>query len=348
MAHLKTKNVFLDTEVIEAANFNFQAAALKELVRLAQANFVKVFLTTITVGEVHAHIERKINEAASKLKRFRGEEGRILQNVAQYEAILQKMDKPTCIEEVKNRFQTFLTNAKVTILDMKSVDVEKVFSDYFGHKPPFGEGRRKEEFPDAFAQETLSIWCEQNHCDMYVISANTDWHAPNAHLIPLVKLQEFIDSALKDQVAELATNVERLYAKHSDRVERAIAEAFKDSEFFTSDVDGDVDEVKIDRLKIDDPFVLEVEEGSATVSVEVEVEYTASVSYLNDDEGIWDGEDHAWSYRPTAYTEAEETEKFEAELEIHYDPSDDDSFDVSCSIDRTFGVTVMPTDYELK
>ena len=301
---------FLDTEVIEAANFNFRAAALSELVRLARENFVKVFLTTITVGEVHAHIASKINEAASKLKKFRGEEGRILQNMARYEAILQKMDKPKCIEEVKKNFQTFLADAKVTVLDTKSVDVEKIFSDYFGLNPPFGEGRNKEEFPDAFAQETLSTWCEQNHCDMYVISADTDWHVPKPHLIPLVKLGEFVDSALKDQVVE-ATNVERLCAKHSDRVETAIAEAFRGSEFFTSDVDGDVDEVKIERLKIGGPFVLEVDEGSATVSVEVEVEYTASVSYLNDGEGIWDGEDHTWSYRPTAHTDAEETERFE-------------------------------------
>jgi hypothetical protein len=66
---------------------------------------------------------------------------------------------------------------------------------------------------------------------------------------------------------------------------------------------------------------------------------------LNDDEGIWDGEDHVWSYRPTAYTEAGKSEEFEAELEIQYDLDNEDVFEVTCTIKGSFGVKVLPTDY---
>lgn len=349
MENLKTRNVFLDTEVFEAFNFNFDSKGLSELVRLAQADFVKVFLTTITVGEVHAHIVEKINEASSKLKKFRNEEGRIFQNLSSYKGILAKVDKQKQIDEMKAQFQGFLKNAKVTVIDARSVDPESVFGDYFGLKPPFGEGRKKEEFPDAFAQHALTSWCEKNRYDMYVISANKDWHGPKKGLIPLVKLEEFLDAAVKDEAGEeLATKVLSIYAKHLDKVEKAIVNAFQDSEFYPSDVDGDVDEVRVKSVKIDQPFVLEVDQTLATISVDVEVKYIADVSYLNDDEGIWDSEDHMWSYRPTAYAEAEESEHFEAELEVQYDLHSEDSFDVSCTINETFGVTVLPTDYELK
>jgi len=349
MANLKARNVFIDTEVFEASNFNFHSTHLSELVRLAQSNFVKVFLTTITLGEVHAHIVEKINEASSKLKKLRSEEGRILQNLPNYEVVLKRMDRQKCIDEVEAQFKEFLANAKAAVIDTRSVDVEHIFRDYFGLKPPFGEGRKKEEFPDAFAQHALSNWCEQNKCDMYVISANRDWLTPKNHLIPLAKLQEFLDAAVKDEAGEeLAAKVLGIYARHLDKVEKAIAEAFKDSEFYTSDVDGDVNDVTIKRIKIDEPFVIEVDETSATISVDVDVDYVADASYLNDDEGIWDGEDHVWSYRPTAYADAEESEQFEAELEVTYDLSSEDSFDVSCTISKTFRVTVLPTDYELK
>ncbi len=48
---------------------------------------------------------------------------------------------------------------------------------------------------------------------------------------------------------------------------------------------GDVDDIKIKRIKIGEPFVLGVGEMSATIAIDGEVEYVADVSYLNDDEG---------------------------------------------------------------
>jgi hypothetical protein len=52
MAKLKTKNVFIDTGVFDAANLNFESTAFKELVRLVEAEFVRVFLTTVTPASV--------------------------------------------------------------------------------------------------------------------------------------------------------------------------------------------------------------------------------------------------------------------------------------------------------
>jgi len=349
MANLKTKNVFVDTEVFEANNFDFSSKSLSELVRLAKAGFIRVFLTSITVGEVNIHIADKIREALAKLKKFRNEEGRILQKVTGYEAISQKVDKQKCVEEIQIKFQQFIKETNTTVVDISSVDPEYVFHNYFSLKPPFGEGRKREEFPDAFAQQALRNWCEENECEMYVISANDDWHGLGGPLISLKKLDEFLDSAVKDEAgAELATKIMQRYAKHLEKVQNAIIDAFKDSEFYTSDVDGDVDGVTVKSIKIDQPLVLEVDQQTATISVDVEIAYKADVSYLNDEEGIWDGEDHVWAYRPTVYTETEETEDFEAELEVEFDLDEENSFEVHCRISKTFDVTVKPTDLELK
>jgi hypothetical protein len=269
--------------------------------------------------------------------------------VSGYEVLSAKVDRQECAEEVKGKFAEFMKNTKTRVIELRSINPENVFHDYFHLRPPFGEGRKKEEFPDAFAQHALGKWCEENKCEMYVISANKDWHELKKPLIPLTKIDEFLDAAVKDEAGEeLATRVMNLYAKHLDNVEKAVREAFEGSEFYVRDVDGDVDEVKITTIKIDEPHVLEVESETATISVDVKITYIADVSYLNDDEGVWDGEDHVWSYRPTAYVEAEETEHFEADLEVQYDLNNEELFDVDCTINKTFPVTVMPTDYELK
>ena len=47
--------------------------------------------------------------------------------------------------------------AEVTVLDMQSVDTEAVFEKYFGKAPPFGDGKSKNEFPDAFSSPPFTI-----------------------------------------------------------------------------------------------------------------------------------------------------------------------------------------------
>jgi hypothetical protein len=347
MAKLKTKNVFIDTEVFDAANLNFESATFKELVRLVQGGFVKVFMTSITKAEVKAHIREQIRNAGFGLKRFRKDK-RILRNVSACESLFKDFDEEAAVKEIEQKFETFIVDADVTVLDLRHNDADAIFESYFRMKPPFGDGKKKYEFPDAFAQEALTKWCERNNSEMYVVSADSDWQSTDKRLIPLRMLKEFIDAAVTDQAKELSEVVMSLYEKHLDKVKEAITEAFQNSGFYTDDVDGDVNEVKVTHLDVNDPQLIEVEEGLATISVSVNLDYEADVSYEDDDEGIWDGEDHRWFYRPTKHVEVEESENFEAELEVQFD-MDTDVFDVACSsFGKDFSVTVLPSDYELK
>ena len=149
---------------------------------------------------------------------------------------------------------------------------------------------------------------------------------------------------LKTRPKNLTNTVLRQYRANLAKVEAAIKEEFGDSGFYTEDVDGDVNEVTVTRLQLGDPQILEIDDVSATISVSVDLDYTADVSYEDDDEGIWDSEDRRWLYRPTKHEEAEESESFDAELTVHFDPENDSSPRVSCSIGKEFSVTVQPTD----
>jgi len=350
MGHLDTINVFIDTEFFDASNLNFESTVFKELVRLARSGRVKVFLTTVTKSEVLAHIPRDIHEAFLALERFRSK-GRMLKNVLAFNPVFASFDEDKAVDEVSKKFEQFLLDAAVTILDVMKVDAEAVFKDYFQKKPPFGQEKKKNEFPDAFAQHTLTRWCEDNGSKMYVVGADPDWQMLqqcSKWLIPIVKLQEFISFAVEDEAEELTKKVLRLYWHFLPKIEERIKQAFCESGFYTDDVDGDVQEVTVTRIALGDPQILEVDEESATVSVSVDLDYDADVSYEDDNEGIWDSEDHTWFYRPTKYQEVKESANFEVELLIQFDPNNEISFEVSCSIDKDFRVTVLPTDYELK
>jgi len=350
MPHLKTTNVFIDTQVFDAQNLNFESTVFKELSRLARDGRVKVFLTTVTESEILAHIPQQIHEAFLALEKFRNK-GRPLKNVTAFKPAFADFDEQAAVAEVRKKFETFLINADVTVLGLEDADAEAIFKDYFEKRPPFGEGKKKHEFPDAFGQQSLTKWCEDNDCQMYVVSADYDWQSLEGRskcLIPIGTVQEFIDSAVKDEAEELTKTVLRLYRQNLPKVSAAIKAAFKDCGFYTDDVDGDVNEVIVTRLELGEPRILEVEDVSATISVSVELDYTANISYYDDDEGIWDSEDDKWMYRPTKHGHVDESERFEGEVFIQFDPDNAESFDVSCSISREFSVTVFPTDYELK
>lgn len=349
MANLETTNVFIDTEAFDASNLNFQSTVFKELVRLVQAGHVKVFLTTVTESEILAHITQGVHESFIALEKLRNK-ARLLKNVKALGAVFADFDEKAAIGEVTKNFETFLAEADVEVINLDDTDAEAVFKNYFGKKPPFGDDKKKYEFPDAFAQQALSDWCDKNKSKMYVVSADPDWQSlkGNKALIPIVKLQEFVGLAVKDEAEELTNTVLRQYRANLARVEAAVKEEFANCGFYAEDVDGDVNEVTVTRLELGDPQILEIGDISATISVSVDLDYTADVSYEDDNEGIWDSEDHRWFYRPTKHEEVEESESFDAELTVHFDPENEQAFDVSCSIGREFSITVQPTDYELK
>jgi hypothetical protein len=348
MAKLKTKNVFLDTQVFDSSNLNFDSTSFTELVKLAKAGYVKVFITEVTKSEVEAHIVEKLHEAANDLKRFRTAQ-RILRNVPACDHFFKDFDDAAAAEEVLGKFEEFLDHAEATVLELDGTEVKPIFDAYFQRKPPFGEGKKKYEFPDAFAQHTLGKWCADKACEMYVVSADGDWQSTEVKgLIPLHKLQEFIDAAVTDYDEDLSALAIKRYETHIDKVKEAVTKAFRESGFITDDVDGDVNDVTVTRLALDDPQLLEVDELSATISVTADLDYTADVSYEDDDEGIWDSEDHTWVYRPTKSVDVEESENLDVEVTIYFDLDDDKVFDVVCGLAKDFSVTVLPSEYDYK
>src|SRR5207249_3278369 len=66
---------------------------------------------------------------------------------------------------------------RTTTLPVNDVNVSAVFDDYFSVQPPFGTGKKKSEFPDAFAAHALRAWCKANGQIMHVVSGDGDWES---------------------------------------------------------------------------------------------------------------------------------------------------------------------------
>lgn len=348
---IETTNVFIDTQAFEAGNFNFKSNTLCELVRLADAGEVSVFITTVTKKEIEGHIRKHMRNATTAHKKFR-DEARILRNlpnIPQF-AAFNDFDENAAAEKLLSGFEDFLKQAKVTVLDTSKVDSEALLERYFKQEPPFDETKKKNEFPDAFAAACLASWCSENRQKMYVASADGDWRRiaeAGDQLIPLGKIEEFLSLYLQQKKqSDIAL---RLFEKHQQQISEQVAKEFQQSGFFLEDEEGDVNNVTLRKITLSEPLIIEVDEGYALLNVSVDAHYEAEVSYEDYANGIWDSEDHEYAFVPTEETTVEESNEFDAEITLEYDPENpDETLEASCSIPADFGITVQPTDYELK
>jgi hypothetical protein len=261
------------------------------------------------------------------------------------------------VDEIKKRFSGWLAKAKVRVLDIDQVRPEAVFKRYFNRDQPFGDDKKKYEFPDAFAQETLRHWCVKHRTQMYVVSGDPDWLSlgeNEGHLIAVSKLQEVIDLALKDEQATLSEITLELFNQNLDLIKENIISEFSNSSFYLEDEEGEVEEVRVQNLELGLPFVVELSEHlkqrEAVIIISGDFRYEADVEYEDQDSGIWDSEDKRWVFREMKSETVEEEEHgIDAQITLTYDPKHLEDCDIDVELLTTdFGITVQPTDRELK
>jgi predicted nucleic acid-binding protein len=161
---LKTSHVFIDTEVFISANFKFSSGRLKKVKDLLVANKITIHLTDITIKEVESNIEKAVSNLNSLIKDFQNK-AKIIQNIEPYD-ILFSYDSSKVLESIKADFSKFLKSwqAKdsytyiapcINVISINAVSIESIFEKYFTQKAPFKDGKKKNEFPDAFVIAAL-------------------------------------------------------------------------------------------------------------------------------------------------------------------------------------------------
>ena len=115
MTRLKTRNVFLDTEVFIGSRFRYNGPSFSALASHAAKGEVRVFLTDVTVEEVKAHIREAVQESLQAHQSFAAK-AEILRNSASanVKTALTRLKKSTLVDELIGQFEAFLKEAKAT------------------------------------------------------------------------------------------------------------------------------------------------------------------------------------------------------------------------------------------
>jgi hypothetical protein len=321
-----TTDIFLETQVFVTNNFDLRRTAFKELVQLVKQDRVRVYLTTVTVGEVKKQIDERVRSAATVIDNIR-KEVRILANsqIPETAARARHLDIKLTVAELISQFDKFIDETRAEIIDLENVDPGVVFEKYFSIQAPFERRKEKRnEFPDAFSIEALKLLRDQANIDLRVVTGDKGFKtACEVYGIPVLQtVEEFLDLENTRREEKVTAHVVECFARKFDAIKQAIHDEFQNVGFYLDEVEGDVDAVTVKEVTLDDPLVISILSNSAILECSVEVQFAAEISYDDPNAIHYDDEDGKKYVFNTIDETVNEKAEFPVEITVHFDSLD--------------------------
>jgi hypothetical protein len=340
---LKTRIAFIDTSIFVQSNFSYDAPTFASLVDLRGQGRVEIKLTDITVQEVKANIRESVQDAEQASRRFQVK-ARILRNL-HADPRFAPLFAPLPVDEVcatlESQFDSLVLNLQAEVLAASTRSGRQVFEKYFRGEAPFGFGKKKHEFPDAFVLEALKAFCEQSGAEIYVISEDRDLRdacETSATLHHLDSLAEFVSLVLETDTR--TQRVVNAVSSAPEAIRSAIEEQFVENGALLEDQpEGDVIDVTVSDVDFDlrKVSVVRVSAEEAVVAIPVEISYRAEFSYPDPGATYYDSEDQRTYCFNTIHGESDGVHKCIAELTLELEWDEDES-------ELEFGVAQVSLD----
>jgi hypothetical protein len=311
---IKDKIIFLDTSAFEAENY-FEGRNINILFNLAKEELIHLKMTDIVYREVLARIENHAIKAVNLFKRDKlnfEREARILRNTNVLSDHFEKVDfkylKENAKKEIQEKFHQVIDEFKIEIIDSGIADIKEVLKDYFETNPPFKDGLKKNEFPDALSINAIKKWSEKNSNSVIHLSNDKDFDEYKNQAIDcshdLSSLLEFLFTENSDIQHEFITAIYRKsIGKIKTSIEKELSEDLSSLVYSKLENDWSYEDVEVDFLEINDfeieiAVINEIEEKSFSYEIEmnilfsVEANYTdLSTAYYDKEDGVWWGEE---------------------------------------------------------
>lgn len=323
---MESWNVFIDTSIFISENYSFKSKLFSSLVSLCKSGHVSILLTDITIEEIKANLLKSVNEAEAVIKKG-STKAKVLRNLDTdcCNFLFEKFDKEKIFNQLKYQLGAFIRSCDIEIIKASEISAKDIFFNYFHCKPPFGEGKKKSEFPDAFVIAAIVEWCEKNDSEVNIVSEDPDFQnaiSGKDSLEYFSSLSKFVETILADENILISIIHEQMKS-HSEMIFNSIAEQVKEYELLVEDADPDaeafVDDVSI--IDLSDESVIQVSENMATVIAAARAYLKIDVNCFDPDSWYKDSEDKTIHYWNKIEDIFEREMSFEVEFDIQFDKS---------------------------
>ena len=348
-------NVFLDTSIFVSNNF-FDGHNIKELIKKAHENEIKLFTSEIVLLEVKSQIKRKIAEARSFLKKKIDDKSLWILRNTNYLNDLQSLKKINADEEsliLCGKIDALVSGIPIYIIPYKEIDLTPIIDDYFNENPPFKNGEKKYEFPDAFILASINLWCSKNKKEMILVSHDKDWERFNSKYFKIYNevgtlLKYIIDiSEQKKEKQKQIEYIDYLFKNSEEKILESIKEYLEDiMGTFDGGDEVEIDSCNIDKLEIIDYDFIDITNREANLLLSVTFDITANAIHTDYENSPWDDEFKEYIYVKKDDVQLESSVETEINILIEYNSDDEEEFSVIVeSVNNNIPIDISEYDY---
>jgi hypothetical protein len=285
----------LDTDVIQAAGYNFEKGALNQLPRQLPRS-MELQLTEVVLKEIVNHRLEPVKEALSKFQSSSTALQRLTAlDFAPVSAHVEQLNVLTAAEQkFDGEVRNYVAQCRGEVLLLSDVSAALLFEKYFSAKPPFGlKSDKKAEFPDAAALLLLEKLAKDLETKAVVASMDGGWKSfaeQSKHLYCVDSIDELaaLFAATDAHAQAVKSKITAVVNDENSALRKRLTQEF---EIHISNADWETDELYSSHR-------IEAETNSAMLT-----NYSVDDGSLS----VWkvDGEPGAWVVELTATVEAE-------------------------------------------
>jgi hypothetical protein len=280
------KYIFLDTNVFDAQAYNFESAAFKTFISASQAHGdITLLLPDPIEREVRRHIDDRATHALAALNDAR----RHAPFLSKWEHYPKKSFPAATDWQVaqiaRDEWAGFLGQFTVKKLGYGGINPAQVMMWYDEGRPPFGSGKKKHEFPDAFAIAILQRFAVVNSCAVAIVSEDQDMRlacerrTSFLHFSKLPQLTELLVAGA-DQVGALRD----LILSDLSVLDSALTdEIVANMTYYHSHRSYEITETHLEGVEFTDIRIVALGHGEATLAIEANVETTQHLKWQEQD-----------------------------------------------------------------
>jgi hypothetical protein len=273
--------VFLDTSIFDGQQYNFSSTALASFVPVAKRHGLTLLLPDPTEREILRHIRDRSREASSALEDAR-RKAPLLAKWKHFPVDRSGLSLTREIFQIAMReWRQFQKSFSVLKLDYTHVNLKQVMRWYESSVPPFREGKKRKEFPDAFAVAIVEAYARANSSVIAVVSEDPDFmHACERYssLLYFKSLPALTELLLTD-----ATEIElwrEIILLDVTEIEAAILEKAELFDYFHDDPEYNVVDSVPQNAFITDVRIVALGSNECTLTFAADLEVEHDLQWL--------------------------------------------------------------------
>lgn len=275
-------SIFIDTSTFEALGFAFDGPLLTAVASHGKNGNLRLLMPETTSSEVEARIRTRVREACGVLQAAR-KKAYLLRGCGDpsVAGLFAEPDEVAVSTLMIKRFREWSSGWWVKRIEPPPDTLKVVFEDYFAARPPFGDGKKKSEFPDAVALRCLRHSSSTTPLPIHMFTEDEDF-APvfngSKEFVRGVSLEGLLNS-LTQRADEIRLLVESKLNDHWKALDEWAKELAGDLTFEVSDeASAEVDVVEVKEAECLDLEVIDADGEMVSVSFNVSISLEAGVS----------------------------------------------------------------------